>query len=304
MTTAVGTLPNTFIVGAPKSGTTFLAAWLALSDDVFGPAVKEPGFFMEEHHYRRGPAHCATAYYRDARNEPIVLDSTPWYLYPASVPARIAATVGTADTRIIIVLREPVSRTFSMYFDQVGRCRETRRLEDVVTAELRIDDPVAELAREAGPELFSHYVLCGRYLEPVRRYVDTFGPENVSVILAEEMWGDPDAVRERLDAFLRVRLPPAPARPANPASRAQFGPLERVLARIEASRSPLRSLVGRMPAVAGGIRTGIDAVTRWNRVPTRYPVPDPGLRRELSAWFAPANRRLETYLQRSVTQWW
>src|SRR5436305_1552954 len=129
MTTIVGTLPNTFIVGAPKSGTTYLSEWLGSADDVFAPRVKEPGFFLEAGHYARGREHCASAYYRDARGERVVLDATPWYLYPASVPGRIAETVGREHTRIVILLREPVARTFSMYYDQVGRCRETRSLE-------------------------------------------------------------------------------------------------------------------------------------------------------------------------------
>lgn len=303
MRTQVGTLPNTFIVGAPKSGTTYLAHWLGLSDQVYAPKVKEPGFFWEERQYRRGLAHYASTYYREAGSEPVVLDATPWYLYPESVPERIAGAVGEEWTRIIIVLREPVARAISMYHDQLGRLRETRTLAEMVADELSVEDPVSEVAREGGPDLFQHYVLCGRYAEPVARYIDTFGLDSTCVLLAEELWGQPDRVRQQLERFLGVGLPEAPARASNPASRARLGAVEHLLSRIEESASPLRSLVARLPAAKGHLRAGMDALARWNQSAAPYPEPDPAILRLLRDWFQPSNQRLEQMLERSLAPW-
>ena len=299
----MGTLPNTFIVGAPKSGTTYLAAWLGESDDVFSPPVKEPGFFMDARQYERGPGHCASTYYAGARREPVVLDATPWYLYPASVPGRIASTVGTDGTRIVVVLREPVARAVSMYNDQHGRHREPRSLAQAFADELAVSEPDDEVAREAGPDLFHHYLLCGRYAAPLERYLDTFGSDAVCVLLAEELWVQPEQVRARLAGFLGVDLPPAPTRAANPASRAHYGIVEGVLSCLEASSSPLRNVVARVPFVAGRMRTAVDALARWNQVPTRYPEPDPVLREGLKGWYSPSNRRLEALLDRRLEPW-
>lgn len=301
--TEVGILPDTFIIGAPKSGTTYLASWLGASPEVYAPPVKEPGFFMEQRQYGRGLGHCAAAYYSGATDERVVLDATPWYLYPASVPLRVAGSLGTENARIIAVLREPVARAVSMYHDQHGRLRETRSLAQAFADELAVDDPESELAREAGPDLFRHYLLCGRYAEPLGRWLDVFGRESVCVLLAEEMWGDPAGARARLESFLGVSLPEAPPRAANAASRAGVGVVETVLSRMEASTGRLRSAVARVPGAAGRVRTAMDAVARWNQVPVRYPTPDPLLLSGLREWFSPANHRLEELIGRSLEAW-
>ena len=146
-------------------------------------------------------------------------------------------------------------------------------------------------------------MLCGCYAEPVRRYLDTFGAGNVCVLLAEELWGDQEGVRRRLEAFLQVPLPAAPARAANPASQARLGPVESILARAEASSSPLRAAVGRVPVVASGVRRAMEAVARWNQAPARYEAADPALRAALAGWYEPHNRRLEDVLGRSLDPW-
>lgn len=303
MRTEVGTLPDTFIVGAPKSGTTYLASWLGASPDVYAPPVKEPGFFMEQSHYGRGLGHCSAAYYSGADGEKVVLDATPWYLYPESVPLRVAGSLGPSNVRVIAVLREPVSRAVSMYHDQHGRLRETRSLAQAFADELAVEDPEEELAKEAGPDLFRHYLLCGRYAEPLGRWFDTFGRDALCVLLSEELWGDPEGTRARLEAFLGVALPPAPDRSANPASRASIGLVEKALSRMEASTGALRWAVARIPGAAGRARNVMDAVARWNQVPVRYPAPDPLLMSGLREWFAPANHRLEELLGRSLEGW-
>lgn len=303
MKTEVGTLPDTFIIGAPKSGTTYLASWLGASPEVYAPPIKEPGFFMEQRHYGRGLGHCATAYYSGATDEKVVLDATPWYLYPASVPARVAGSLGAENVRVIAVLREPVARAVSMYHDQHGRLREPRSLAQAFADELAVDDPEEELAREAGPDLFRHYLLCGRYADPLQRWLDVFGRDAVCVLLSEELWGDPAGTRDRLEAFLDVSLPEAPERAANPASRAGIGLVETVLSRMEASTGRLRAAVARMPGAAGRVRGAMEAVARWNQVPARYPEPDPVLLAGLREWFAPANRLLEGLVGRSLEAW-
>lgn len=303
MITAVGTLPDTFIVGAPKSGTTYLASWLGHSPDVFVPTVKEPGFFMEESHYRRGLADYSTRYYEAAGNEAVVVDATPWYLYPASVPLRVAESIGTEQARIIVVLRNPVSRAVSMYYDQAGRRRELRRIEDAFADELAVADPDAAVAAEMSEATVRHYLLCGRYADPVRRWIDTFGRRSVCVLLAEELWGNPESVRHTLEGFLGVPVPPAPARVANPASRARFGFIESVLARAERTQSPVRSGVAAMPGIAGRLRSGLEAVARWNQVPARYTELDPDLRETLGRWYEPANRILEEVIERGLDEW-
>jgi len=52
---ATGRLPDFFIVGQPKSGTTALYEMLRRHPEIFMPASKEPWFFADELHERPPP---------------------------------------------------------------------------------------------------------------------------------------------------------------------------------------------------------------------------------------------------------
>jgi hypothetical protein len=295
-----GALPNTFIVGAPKSGTTYLAKWLSLSPDVDSPVVKEPNFFDDPRQFSRGLGYYSATYYRNATGRPVAFDASPWYLYPEWLPQRLADAVGVANTRIVILLRDPVSRTVSQYFDQVGRLRERRTFEAVVDSELATADPTKVVATSSTRELVRHYALCGLYAEPVARYLDLFG-DRVEVILAEELWRQTDQVAQRLESFLGIELPPPPDQVANPASRPRSAVVERLLHRFETSNSALREGGARTPAAFKAvIRSTVDVVSRLNQVPTTYERPAPKNLDRLAEWFQPANARLAEVLGRSA----
>jgi len=294
--------PNTFIVGSPKCGTTYLAAWLATSRDAFVPTVKEPGFFTDTRQYRLGMQHYRARYYADVARERLVVDATPWYLYPANVPERIAENVGTS-VKVIVLLREPARRAVSMYHERVGRRRETRTFEQVVEDEMAAADPVAAVAREFNPDHFQHHVLCGLYAEPVQRYLDVFGPDNTLVLTSEELWGQTETVRARLTTFLGIDVPDAPERSVNPAWQPKLEIVESVLSRAESSTSRLRQVVAARPGAVRVIRGVLDWASAWNQSSAEYELPDPELMGRLRRWYQPANERLESVLGRPLDEW-
>ena len=49
------------------------------------------------------------------------LDASPSYLYNPNVPARVHAALGNADTRLIVLLREPTERCLSHWFFITGQ---------------------------------------------------------------------------------------------------------------------------------------------------------------------------------------
>ncbi|NLF38083.1 sulfotransferase, partial [bacterium] len=101
-------LPDFFIVGAPKSGTTALHAYLGRHPSIFVPARKEPHFF--------GSDIVSPAFVRDrdaylslfagATTEARVGEASIWYLYSKRAAREIKEF--NPDARIIIMLRNPV----------------------------------------------------------------------------------------------------------------------------------------------------------------------------------------------------
>lgn len=129
-------LPNLLIAGAQKSGTTWLHRMLRHHPDVFMTRTKELGFFSDPSH--RGDETALAAYekhFARARRARWRGESTPQYFWcrgerPWSPPVRsiepadfVAEVLGDSLERVLVVLRDPVSRAVSAYHHNNGRGR-------------------------------------------------------------------------------------------------------------------------------------------------------------------------------------
>src|SRR5215207_9230182 len=99
--TAKGRLPDFFIVGAPKCGTTAMYEYLRQHPSIFMPFHKEPLFFGSDLHHRYGRLTEAEyrALFRAARPDQRVGEASAWYLYSTTSAAEIHAAA--EDARII-----------------------------------------------------------------------------------------------------------------------------------------------------------------------------------------------------------
>src|SRR5450759_7974 len=108
-------IPDFFIVGNPKSGTTALYEMLRRHPQIYMPDGKEPWFFAPELHMRAPPRPEGIAQTLDeymslfdaAQPEQRVGEATALYLWSRTAAARIADV--RPDARIIAILREPAS---------------------------------------------------------------------------------------------------------------------------------------------------------------------------------------------------
>lgn len=108
-------LPNLLIVGVPKAGTTSIFSYLNLHPDVFGSTPKEPGYF---HPLRWGDElpdikeyeQCFLGYSK----QKYAMEATPGYFYGGEKLASKMKAV-LPDSKVILVLRDPVKRLFSFY---------------------------------------------------------------------------------------------------------------------------------------------------------------------------------------------
>lgn len=104
--------PNTFIVGAPKCGTTSLFRYLDFSHDVFAASVKEPSFFSNLDR-AISKVDWFNQLYINA-NESIRLNGTSINFYGSHILPSLIKSINS-DVKIIILLRNPVDRFFSFY---------------------------------------------------------------------------------------------------------------------------------------------------------------------------------------------
>ena len=108
-------LPNLLIIGVPKAGTTSLFSYLNLHNQVFCSSPKEPGYF---HPLRWGEELSAITKYEKAftgySNQKYAMEATPGYFYGGQkVSDKMKELL--PNSRVIVVLRDPVQRLFSFY---------------------------------------------------------------------------------------------------------------------------------------------------------------------------------------------
>jgi hypothetical protein len=175
--------PNLFIVGAVKAGTTSLYRYLDDHPDIYMSPVKEPDFFTQD----GADADAYLGLFEGASGEKLLGEATPWYLARPETAERIRSV--SPDAKVLIMLREPVSRAHSHYLMDVRNGRQTAELWEAVQKDHRL------------PE--HGYVKLGSYCEQVARYLEVFG-DQVLVAFFEEFVRDPRGSLERVLDFLGV----------------------------------------------------------------------------------------------------
>jgi hypothetical protein len=222
-------LPNAFLVGAMKSGSSWLAKQLERHPSVFVPGVKEPnllvspggrGFdlrgprppeelFRRMHRFSAGTVADYEGMYAEGEGTAVRVDASIRYLVSGLAADRIARLCEATGIppRILVILRDPVERTWSHW--QMHRAMGIEPLG--FSAAL-----AAEEARMAdGWSDDWAYKGYSRYDRHLPRYLDRFGRENVHVEIQEEAVADPAAAMARVFAFLG--LDPALAAKGDPA---------------------------------------------------------------------------------------
>lgn len=197
-------LPNFFVIGAAKAGTTALYWHLAEHPQVFMSRIKETNFFAFEpdangepaygdarlHHFPVRSFDEYRALFDDARTEAIG-EASPLYLEAPFAAQRIGTVCPGA--RIICALRHPVERAYSdyqMYLRNQG-------------IEFDPDRDLAPDAEWMQPD--SHWMKTSLYHDALRRYFDAFPAERIHILLFDDLRRDALGAVQDIYRFLGVR---------------------------------------------------------------------------------------------------
>lgn len=202
-------LPDFFIAGVPKAGTTALHSALTRHPSLFMSPVKEPKFFLtdgpppaeggpgdvktyREHVWRRADYE---ALFAAAPAGALAGESTPFYLFSTDAQRRIRELI--PDARLIIVLRDPVERAHSnwthLWSAGLDPC------EDFLQACAQEERRAA-----AGWADFWRYTALGMYGAQLEHLYSVFPRENVLVFRYRELVSDPVRTLDDVCAFLGV----------------------------------------------------------------------------------------------------
>ena len=177
--------PSAIIVGPMKAGTSWLYEYFAMHQEVIVPSGTKETFYFDQRfntkstqwylsHFRRSEKpHARTA-----------IEVAPTYFECAEAPGRIQQTLG--DVKIIVTLRDPAERAFSLY-------QHMRRYGFTDCKTFR--DAVKQ---------HDNILASSRYSECIARWQSVFGVQQVHVLLMEDLRRDPNVFASQCCAALEV----------------------------------------------------------------------------------------------------
>jgi hypothetical protein len=217
-----GRLPDFFLVGHAKSGTTALHAMLSQHPRVY-VGQKEPRFFMPELHVRDMPRPGGTpktldeyrAWFSGAAPGQLIGDISPDYLWSHD-SARLIAEA-RPQARILAILREPASFLRSLHRQ---RLRNYVEVENDLRTAMELEEPRRE-GREIPQDTYWPKALFYsdqvRYVAQLRRFDERFPREQMLVLIYDDYRRDSDATVRQVLRFLELDDDvPIVARESNP----------------------------------------------------------------------------------------
>ena len=267
-------LPDFIVIGAVKAATTWIAHQLRQHPSIYMPQP-EPHYFSTEFghgiDWYRG-------WFAGAGAGQRIGEKSADYLAHEEAPRRIATLL--PQIPLIVQLRNPVERAYSDY------CMLFRR--GTVTK-----DPHHYLERMDSEQ--PRFLKDGLYARHLARYLDYFPPEQIKVILHDDIRNTPEAVIADVCRHIGVSLHIAP---------------QEVRARKNDRETPLlplslRRLLSPAKPIVQPLRDNA-----WFRIvrsslarPVRYPPLTDDLRDRLRDYYAEDVARLARMIGRDLTPW-
>ncbi len=306
-------VPDFFIVGQPKSGTTALSEMLRRQPEIYMPDSKEPWFFAAELHERTPPRPGGTpatleeylAWFGAADPEQRMGEASPLYLWSRTAAARIAEV--QPEARIIAILREPAALLRSLHLQFVESYIETEsdfRKAISLEGSRRAGRKIPRYSYWPQTLVYSEHV---RYVDQLRRYYAVFAPEQVLVLIYDDFRHDNEATVRTVLRFLGLDGA-APIKPmeANPTVAVRSQRLHELLHAVSVGRGPIsRGIKAGIKALTPtGLRRGALHATQRGVIYREPPEPDERFMLELRRRFKGEVAALSDHLGRDLLTLW
>lgn len=177
------TLPTFLGIGVPRAGTSWLNTLLAGHPDVYVPAIRDEIRFFDEH-YDRGFEWYESLFpsREEADGYRAIGEVSPQYLECEECTERISAAI--PQSQLIVILRHPVTRSYSQYGFFLQRRNYRGSFEDFLAFNPR------SIERS-----YSHHL---------KRYLNLFDRSRVLALVFEDVFRDVAQAKATIADFLDI----------------------------------------------------------------------------------------------------
>jgi len=202
-------LPECFVIGVVRSGTTSLYHYLGQHPCISSSAYDEIGYFDNNYHLGVNwykslfPTKFTKNKIIKKHGKFLTYDVTPFYIYNSLVARRILASFPRA--KIISNLRNPIDRAYSNYILMYQDGDTTRTFEEMIQMAMdEIEKNKSKLNDEvyAADTFYQNILARGFYADQLKIWFEKFQKKQILIIPSEDLALKPDQVLTKVFEFL------------------------------------------------------------------------------------------------------
>ena len=290
-------LPNFFIVGAQKGGTTSLHHYLAGHPDIYLPKGKETKFFVDDTRYERGIAAYEAEHFSGWSGQKAVGEVDPDYMYFEPALDRMVRDLDIERIRFVFVLREQSARAFSHYLMTYRRGVERLAFEEAIATEAE------RIGGSYLGRMHYSYLDRGCYCRQIGRFLEHVDRSSLLFLLSDDLQHDPAGTLGRVLEFLGVSTSYIPQQIGKKFHQSTVPRSLSLLDRIE-NRQGFEKRISRLLMPSEKLRKKLrQKILDWNQTGQHGMELKESTRQMLIENFREENRELAALIGRDLNGW-
>jgi hypothetical protein len=198
-------LPDLIVIGVVRSGTTSLYHYLSQHPSIVKSAYDELGYF--DSNYKLGlnwyksffPSIFEKKKVIQKNKKFMTYDVTPFYIYHEKAPQRIHQIL--PNSKLILILRNPVDRSYSNYF--LGN--QKKKFEEIIADEKKILNKINKNNVDKYYNFVHTSMLArGFYAEQLENWYKIFSKDQILIIKSEEFATETNKIMNNIFDFLEL----------------------------------------------------------------------------------------------------
>ena len=197
-----GQLPNFFILGAGRCGTTSLHRYLRQHPEIFMASVKEPSFFCEPFQIVANPIHYVRLF-DGVQDETAIGEASHVYLTHPESGKTLKAFL--PEARFVLTFRHPADRAYSLYHHMRRYGYETAGTFERALAIEEKRYHSRWFQKHCGQYFYNFlYFRSGLFGEQINRYFSLFDPKRFHILTLADLKKAPFETLKQIFTFLQV----------------------------------------------------------------------------------------------------
>lgn len=202
--------PNVLCIGFAKCGTTTLYDIMKQHPDIYLSGIKEPIYYGNSTILEKKSFEWyKKRYYPSKTNKKVIMEINPVigkYVSPLEIKKNYGRNI-----KILFLIRNPIKRLYSNFIMNLKRGDCFNKIDDNLGQEniLFEDWVVNNFLMEDGTvinnSVIPKFCKSGNYYSVIKNYIETFGKDNVNVVLFEDFIKNPKQECEKIFKFIKVK---------------------------------------------------------------------------------------------------